>query len=88
MLLQKGFFDFNKLYYYSKIYESQPEMKNIAEAFKKNLDKQDIVTLLQRGIDEDEFQEYIDELSEKLSQNQQVNAIGSSNLMSLFNHIK
>ena len=30
-------------------------MKNIIEAFKKNLDKEDITTLFQRGIDEDEF---------------------------------
>ena len=47
---------------------------------KKNLDKEDIIQLFQQGIDEDEFQEYIDELSNKLSQNQQVNAIGSSKL--------
>ena len=55
MLLQKGFFDYNKLYYCSKTYERQPEMKNIIEAFKKNLDKEDIVTLFQQGIGEDEF---------------------------------
>ena len=36
MLLQKGFIDYKKLYYFSKTYESQPEMKNIIEGFKKN----------------------------------------------------
>ena len=35
MLLQKGFIDCNNLYYYSKTYKSQPEMKNIIEGFKK-----------------------------------------------------
>ena len=48
MLLQKGFFDYNKLYYYSKTYESQPEMKNIIEAFKKNLYKEDLVALFKK----------------------------------------
>ena len=58
MLLQKGFFDYNKLYYYSKAYESQLEMKNIL----KNLHKEDIVELFKQGIDEDEFHQYIDDL--------------------------
>ena len=80
MLLQKGFFDYNKLYCCSKTYKNQPEMKNIIEAFKKNLYKEGIVALFKKGIDEDEFHEHIDELSEKLSQNQQINAIGSSKL--------
>ena len=61
-------------------------MKKYIEAFKKNLDKEDIITLFQRGIDEDEFHENIDELSDELgktfplgkNQNQQINAIGSS----------
>ena len=52
-------------------------MKSIIEAFRRNLHK-DII-LFQRRI-EDEFHEYIDELSEKLSQNQQINSIGSSKL--------
>ena len=47
MLLQKGFFDYNKLCYYAKTYESQSEMKDIIEAFKKNLHK-DIVDLFKK----------------------------------------
>ena len=78
MLLQKGFFDYNKLYYYSKTYKNQPEMKNIIEAFKKNLHKENIVELFKQGMNEDEFHEYINDLSDRLNQNQQVNAISSS----------
>ena len=42
-------------------------MKNIIKAFKTNLHKEDIVELFKQGIDEDEFHEYINELSDKLS---------------------
>ena len=71
--------------YTIKTYDSQPEMKNIIKAFKKNLHKK-IVALFKQGIDEDEFHEYIDDLSDRLgeafplgiNQNQQVNAIYSS----------
>ena len=80
MLLQKNFLDYNKLYYYSKTYESQPEMKNIVEAFKKNLHKEDIIELFKQGINEDEFHEYVNDLSNELTQDQEVNAIGSSKL--------
>ena len=80
MLLQKNYIDYNKLYYYSKTFESQPEMKNIIEAFKKNLHKEDIIELFNQGINEEEFHDYINELSNEISQNQQINAISSSKL--------
>ena len=80
MLLQNGFLDYNKLYYYSRTYESQPEMKNIIEAFKKNLHKEDIIELFKQNINEDEFHEYVDDLSNELTQDQEVSAIGSSKL--------
>ena len=80
MLLQNGFFDYNKLYYYSRTYESQPEMKNIVEAFNKNLHKEDIIELFKQEINEDEFHEYVDDLSNELTQDQEVSAIGSSKL--------
>lgn len=78
MLLQNNFIDYNKLYYYSRTYESQPEMKNIINAFKKNLHKEDIIELFKKGVGEDEFNEYVDALSDELTQNQQINATASS----------
>ena len=71
MPLQKDFIDYYKLYYYSRTYEGQSEMKNIIVAFKKNFfRKEDIVALFKQGIDEDKFHEYIDDLSDRLNQNQ------------------
>ena len=55
------------------------EMKNIIEGLNKNLRKEDIIELFKREINEDKFQEYIDDISDKLK-NQQINAIASSKL--------
>ena len=55
-------------------------MKCIIERFKNNLHKEDLILLFIEGIGEDTFNEYIDDLPNEMTQNQQINAIASSKL--------
>lgn len=67
MLLQPNFFDYNKLYIYSKMINKQPEIKSIVYAFNKGLSKELIVGLFKRSISKNDFNKYVDEIAEELS---------------------
>ena len=80
MFLQEGFFDYNNLDYYAQTMDNQPEMKKIMYAFNKNLTKEMIINLFNEDIDEDNFTEYIDEISYNINEPQQIKAFHTSKI--------
>ncbi len=80
MLLHENFFDINRLYYFSRTLKEQSEIQMIINAFNKNLHKEHIVRLFKAGVNEDEFQDYVNEISNQLPPRNQIHAIVSSKL--------
>ena len=80
MLLYEDFFDIDKLYYFSRTLKGQTEIQIIINAFNKNLHKEHIVRLFKADVNEDDFEEYVDEVSKQLPQRNQILAIVSSKL--------
>ena len=80
MLLTENFFDINKMYYFSNTLKKQCEMNKIINAFNQNLHKDDIMHLFKLGVNEEEFQYYVDELSKQLTQKKQIHIIASSKI--------
>jgi len=80
MLLHPTFLDYNRLFIYSKMIESQPEIKKICYAFNKSLNKDTIIEMFNKGITQDNFNDYADKLDQQLNLKQQVVAKCASSL--------
>ena len=80
MLLHPTFLDYNRLFIYSKMIEAQPEIKKICYAFNQNLNKETIIEMFNKGITQDNFNEYVDKIDQQLNLPQQVEAECTSSL--------
>lgn len=80
MLLHPSFLDYNRLYIYSKMIEAQPEIKKICYAFNKNLNKETIIEMFNKGITQESFNDYVDKINQQLNLSQQVEAECTSSI--------